>query len=1286
MQIGGMYTIDFARVSKIPKFEVTIKNGDSKRTIKLILLKNSEVLNLNNYTVVVAAKKIDGKDIFNTVRTIDAEAGICEVEISEQMLALDMDLPCEIVVYNSDGVVASSSNFVISKISSLKNEESIVSSNEFTALTKALSDVTYIKSNLVKKRDKNIKINKDDLDISHDDKKIKLINLSQEVHNALSGNASVSPEIPNEGITNEKYANGSITKSKLHSSIHIAPTHFIQKVIHNPNDHLKSLPLTYNGIAKRLTPASFMDADYSIEYKPTEGYNYVWLADFEKNSIPPTEFELVNIGNTMTFSFIYSYSGSGYLPLKGRVYYEDGSSKSVDYGKIIPPGNKKVFTYEIHEENTIKSFYVYTECEMDTILEFTSSTLYYGEASSDMPYRLGIAEKLDDVYTKTNFNNKIIDNLIKYKNWYKYTDGVNNGTAQSIPTTNGVSDWNSLGNVQLDIANSVGLNNWIGYSKKTALATPFIQIKIDDDMVSRLDKMHKSGDYLDDAYVEIDIVIEHPEAIDIDVQPIGRTSSWIYFKNYKINHAGGKVKYTRKMFIESSYLNGLNFSDLQFLSIYILFKKSFTDGKFYVSNITNCYDKHINNDLVEVGSKNIKMESVNLEHLSPTLQNVLNNDSSPNLLNKDLKIAYVGDSVTWGDGGLNDGYIGFIDKVIRSKFMKSIFIDDLFITGSSKVINSPKFYDGKALRLSGVGSDITFSMVSDQLHLCLAKDRKNIDSSICELYVDGKLIDTFSTYNESRHGSKTKTFNSDGVQRKFQLGEAFTYNHVIKLNGNILTGNLNTAGYGAEFPTGHDYMIIRAYDGDKVKHTLFFKTPPTQGTIEATFDYGESITYAKTTVGEVGDRLESGIESYYGDGNVAFDPANAVSLSSGLDFRKVNHESFRSYNFAENKLREFKIKIKSLDSRITSVEVPSIVFNFATAGKYEYMNAGIGGFQYNMFNKETGLTSYRKFMEYEPDIITVLLGTNDDWGKAEYPIYQPRTVEASFLDENSYYWINGKPSKSGSNFNINDRWVNIKSFDEYTITLDDAVIVDGTISKNDIIIINKWGNDERYCQVRLIGEYDLETKTIKFNTPIDISKITLETQIYVKSLNKLGADIDSFIEKVRSYDQINPDIYISCMGVPNMNHRQLLGYREYLRYISRKHNVKFIDLFTPTSEYQGTVERIKSYTITSTGASEYLVDASLNPLLRNVVVEVDGVNIFDGNNVRLCGGYGYYWNHDLTNGYKTTPTVIKFKNPPEYGKSITIKGTIERYSSDYCHMGNSSGKYIYGNTIINTIL
>ena len=65
------------------------------------------------------------------------------------------------------------------------------------------------------KMDKGVKIKGTELDTSTDANKIKMINLSDEVRNAMTGNASVSPVIDNLSITNEKYANNSIDYSKL---------------------------------------------------------------------------------------------------------------------------------------------------------------------------------------------------------------------------------------------------------------------------------------------------------------------------------------------------------------------------------------------------------------------------------------------------------------------------------------------------------------------------------------------------------------------------------------------------------------------------------------------------------------------------------------------------------------------------------------------------------------------------------------------------------------------------------------------------------------------------------------------------------------------------------------------------------------------------------------------------------------------------------------------------------------------------------------------------------------
>ncbi|MDT2824864.1 DUF2817 domain-containing protein [Vagococcus lutrae] len=67
---------------------------------------------------------------------------------------------------------------------------------------------------LDKKRDKNGKIKRSDMDTSSDNNRLGLQNLSQEVHNAMAGNAPVNPEIANGSITNEKLADDSVSVEK----------------------------------------------------------------------------------------------------------------------------------------------------------------------------------------------------------------------------------------------------------------------------------------------------------------------------------------------------------------------------------------------------------------------------------------------------------------------------------------------------------------------------------------------------------------------------------------------------------------------------------------------------------------------------------------------------------------------------------------------------------------------------------------------------------------------------------------------------------------------------------------------------------------------------------------------------------------------------------------------------------------------------------------------------------------------------------------------------------------
>lgn len=227
MIVGGNYTIDFAKVSNIPKFAVGVKVGDSKRKISLTLLENNMPINLNYYNVVVACKKSDGNDIFNTVIKTDAVNGKCEVEITNQMLVLDTDLPCEIVLYGSNGTVATSSNFVIGRISSVRDEKNVVSSSEFTALTNALSQVAKFDSRITEIENKGTTV------------EVLERVTKEEIDRQIADGTIANLTIADNSITEDKIKNGTITLKSLNSELFMSGTEYLNVKVNTKSNRFR---------------------------------------------------------------------------------------------------------------------------------------------------------------------------------------------------------------------------------------------------------------------------------------------------------------------------------------------------------------------------------------------------------------------------------------------------------------------------------------------------------------------------------------------------------------------------------------------------------------------------------------------------------------------------------------------------------------------------------------------------------------------------------------------------------------------------------------------------------------------------------------------------------------------------------------------------------------------------------------------------------------------------------------------------------------------------------------
>ena len=198
-----------------------------------------------------------------------------------------------------------------------------------------------------------------------------------------------------------------------------------------------------------------------------------------------------------------------------------------------------------------------------------------------------------------------------------------------------------------------------------------------------------------------------------------------------------------------------------------------------------------------------------------------------------------------------------------------------------------------------------------------------------------------------------------------------------------------------------------------------------------------------------------------------------------------------------------------------------------------------------------------------------------------------------------------------------------------------------------------------------------------------LSQINGNTKVMIKRVSKYIKNVNQFITNMQKCEK--PVKIILCApGVPNGNHRQLLGYREILQKIAADRGTDFIDFFEVTSQFMAHMAEPENHfekEIFSDGSRVYEISNSLDPILRSVKVWVDGRDIMDGYRVKISGGYGYYYDAELTGGYHVQPTRLILQEPIEPGKKIRVEGNTGSYSHDFCHMGRVSGEKLYANAV-----
>lgn len=119
---------------------IVVKQNDTARYLKFTIYDKGVPFSLKDKDVRFSAKKPDGTYIFNNLAIKDEYNGMCELHLSNQILAASGVVNGEINIYEGMDIV-SSLDLKIKVEKSYRNESAIESSSEFTALTEALAVV-----------------------------------------------------------------------------------------------------------------------------------------------------------------------------------------------------------------------------------------------------------------------------------------------------------------------------------------------------------------------------------------------------------------------------------------------------------------------------------------------------------------------------------------------------------------------------------------------------------------------------------------------------------------------------------------------------------------------------------------------------------------------------------------------------------------------------------------------------------------------------------------------------------------------------------------------------------------------------------------------------------------------------------------------------------------------------------------------------------------------------------------------------------------------------------------
>ncbi len=207
------------------------------------------------------------------------------------------------------------------------------------------------------------------------------------------------------------------------------------------------------------------------------------------------------------------------------------------------------------------------------------------------------------------------------------------------------------------------------------------------------------------------------------------------------------------------------------------------------------------------------------------------------------------------------------------------------------------------------------------------------------------------------------------------------------------------------------------------------------------------------------------------------------------------------------------------------VKAGELFLNFITNHMYLFQNAGVGGTSAATLKVQTGeAITIDQIRAFDPDLFIFESSTND------------ARIANNWIREN----------------------VNFTNSATNKITLQGST---PSILPGDIVVMGEYNENINNIVVGIVSSWDSNNGIITFTTDVPATSVKI---CDIKRISTWENDVKVIINKVSANVSHSIQVGIATCGVPNLDNRRLMGYREKGIMMSEDNNWMFFDFFKKT--------------------------------------------------------------------------------------------------------------------------